>query len=236
MRYIIGDLHGEFGSLLQLVNKLPNDANLIFVGDLVDRGRNSKDVIEFIRKNNHQSVLGNHEKMMIEFVKAFEKTYPNLPSMVYYHTWINNGGKQTLLSYEIIKIDKYDGKLVCTKDDEKFNQLLDDVKWLETLPLYIELETKKDDKPIVISHAAVADVWHFKDDKNNKDIFEEYALWNRKEPNQSSVIFNIFGHTIQKGIDLTKHFINVDTGCCYVNEGYGKLSAYCIERDCIEAY
>lgn len=233
MTFIIGDVHGEFGSLLQLVKKLPNDANLIFVGDLVDRGKKSKEVIEFIRKNNYQSVLGNHEKMMIDYVKAFEKIYPNLPSMIYFHRWINNGGKQTLLFYEIIEINTHDGKLVCTQDKEKFNQLLDDVRWLETLPLYIELKMRKNDKPIIISHAALANVWHFKDDKKNKDVFEEYALWNRKEPKESSMIFNIFGHTIQKEIDLAKHFINVDTGCCYANEGYGKLSAYCIEKNCI---
>lgn len=143
MTYIIGDVHGKFGSLLQLIKKLPKDANLIFVGDLIDRGKKSKEVIEFIRKNNYQSVLANHEKMMIEYVNIFKKTYPNLPSMIYHHRWINNGGKQTLLSYEIIKIDTHDAKLICTQDKEKFNQLLDDVKCLETLPLCIELQMKK---------------------------------------------------------------------------------------------
>jgi serine/threonine protein phosphatase 1 len=233
MTYIIGDVHGEYGSLLQLTNKLPSDAKLIFVGDLVDRGRKSKEVIEFVRKNNHKCVLGNHEKMMIDYVNSFKKTYPNLPSIMYWHRWINNGGKQTLLSYEIIEIDKYDGKLVCTEDEEKFNQLLNDVKWLESLPLHLKLEQTKDDKPIVISHAPMANVWHFRDDMNNQSIFEEYALWNRINPNEDVEIFNIFGHTIQKEVDLTKHYINVDTGCCYTEEGYGKLSAYCIEENSV---
>ncbi len=38
MTYIIGDVHGEYDTLLALVDKLPKDAKLIFVGDLVDRG------------------------------------------------------------------------------------------------------------------------------------------------------------------------------------------------------
>lgn len=231
MTYIIGDVHGEFGSLLNLVDKLPKDSKLIFVGDLVDRGRKSKEVIEFVRKNHHLCVLGNHEKMMIEYVNAFEKSYPNLPSMVYYHRWINAGGKETLYSYDIIGLNKHDGKLFCTEDKEKFNQLLDDVNWLESLPLYIELENKKNDKPIVISHAPLADVWHFKDNEKNKSIFEEYSLWNRKNPRKDAKVFNIFGHTIQKEVDITKHFINVDTGCCFPDLGYGKLSAYCIEEN-----
>jgi len=174
--YVIGDVHGEFNSLLQLHKKLPSNAQLIFVGDLIDRGRNSKEVIEFVRKHHYQCVLGNHEQMMIEYVRAFQKSYPQLPSMSYYHKWIHNGGKQTLLSYDIIEIDKHDGKLNCTQNDENFKQLLDDVLWLESLPLYIQLEAKKEDKPIVISHASCANVWHFKDDEKNKAIFEEYAL------------------------------------------------------------
>lgn len=229
MTYIIGDVHGEYGSLLQLVKQLPKKSNLIFVGDLVDRGRKSKEVIEFVRKNNHQCVLGNHEKMMIDYVKSFKISYPNLPSMIYWHTWINNGGKQTLFSYDVIEIDKYDGGLVCTENDEKFMKLLDDVKWLESLPLYIQLDIKKNDKPIVISHASMASVWHLRNNKDNQSEFEEYALWNRKNPKKDVEIFNIFGHTIQKNVDISKHFINVDTGCHYANKGYGKLSAYCVE-------
>ena len=33
MTYIIGDVHGEFGSLLKLTKKIPDNANIIFVGD-----------------------------------------------------------------------------------------------------------------------------------------------------------------------------------------------------------
>ena len=180
MTYIIGDVHGEFDSLRILADKFLKDSKLIFVGDLVDRGKKSNEVVNFVKSNNHLCVLGNHEKMMIEYVREFEKTYPNLPSMVYYHRWIYNGGKQTLLSYEVIKVDKSDGKLVCLEDEKE-------------------------------------------------EVFEEYALWNKKEPKLDVPIFNIFGHTIQKEVDLTKHFINIDTGCCYTKEGYGKLSAYCVE-------
>lgn len=87
---------------------------------------------------------------------------------------------------------------------------------------------KKDEKPIVITHFCSSDVWEQKD---KKVVFEEEALWSRKEPKTDTKIFNIFGHTIQKSVDISRHFINVDTGCCYEKEGYGKLSAYCIEKD-----
>lgn len=229
MTYVIGDIHGEFDSLRLLINKLPKDANPIFVGDLVDRGRKSKEVIEFVRKNNYQCVLGNHEEMMIDFCKNFILKYPNIPFMDTISRWIRNGGKETLLSYGLIQIDKYDGKLIIIEDEENFQQLINDINWLESLPLYIELPIQKDNKPIIISHAPMANVWHFRDNENKQNTFKEYALWNRNNPKEDVEIFNIFGHTVIQKVDTTKHYINVDTGCHYINDGYGTLSAYCIE-------
>lgn len=46
--FVIGDVHGCYYTLLNLVKKLPSDANLIFVGDLCDKGNFSKEVIEFV--------------------------------------------------------------------------------------------------------------------------------------------------------------------------------------------
>ena len=59
--YVIGDVHGEYDVLLALVKKLPANAKLIFVGDLVNRGLQSRDVIRFVRKNAFAVVQGNHE-------------------------------------------------------------------------------------------------------------------------------------------------------------------------------
>ncbi|MDY0264258.1 MAG: metallophosphoesterase [Sulfurospirillum cavolei] len=43
MHYVIGDVHGHFDTLKALVAKLPTEATLVFVGDLVDRGRQSSE-------------------------------------------------------------------------------------------------------------------------------------------------------------------------------------------------
>ena len=66
--YIIGDVHGCYKTLLALINKLPNkfDSKICFVGDLIDRGSNSKEIIKLIRDNNYDCVLGNHESYMID--------------------------------------------------------------------------------------------------------------------------------------------------------------------------
>jgi len=88
--------------------------------------------------------------------------------------------------------------LLCIEDKQKFQRLLSDVAWFKTLPLYIELEAKKNNKPIVISHASMADVWDLKDDEKKQDIIEDCALWNIKEPKVDVPIFNIFGHTFHR--------------------------------------
>ena len=62
--YVIGDVHGEYDALIKLVSKLPKDAKLIFVGDLVDRGSRSAEVVKFVRDGGHLCVMGNHEYMM----------------------------------------------------------------------------------------------------------------------------------------------------------------------------
>ena len=48
--YIIGDVHGCYKSLLALIEQFPNKQNskIVFVGDLVDRGNDSYNVVQII--------------------------------------------------------------------------------------------------------------------------------------------------------------------------------------------
>ena len=54
--YIIGDVHGCFYTLEKLLSKLNKNSEIIFVGDLCDRGFYSKEVIELIIENNYKSM------------------------------------------------------------------------------------------------------------------------------------------------------------------------------------
>lgn len=70
---IVGDIHGEFDALLQLMAHLgydsegrhPDGRTLVFVGDFCDRGPNSPAVLELaqklVRSGRAVAVLGNHE-------------------------------------------------------------------------------------------------------------------------------------------------------------------------------
>ncbi|SFV54777.1 serine/threonine protein phosphatase [hydrothermal vent metagenome] len=231
--YIIGDVHGEYQTLLALVAKLPKDAKLVFVGDLIDRGLESKKVIAFIKKYNHLTLMGNHEVLFIwyarELIRYFkgEITYEELNPK-----WGNSGRLHTFLSYGMVKVLP-SGISDFVKDEANIEALLEDIAWMKKLPLYLELDAKHSSgKKVVVSHSNISQVWNIRHDKKQKALFEQTTLWTReKETYSKADIFNIYGHTPKEyAVEIAEDYACIDRGCCFYGEkGYGKLSAYCVE-------
>lgn len=230
---VIGDIHGEYKALLNLVAKTPENSQLIFVGDLIDRGSQSAHVVRFVRKHELPCVKGNHEIMMIEYGSKFIDDVKNIRSIEQDNVWLKHGGRETLLSYGLISI-KGKEMIIHPFVKEFIFQFEDDIKWMKSLPLYLELDVlHSSGRKVVVSHSAIAPVWHLKDSKEERKIkeFADTVLWGRVKPMDSEPIFNIFGHTPQQySADVNNHYINIDTGC-YIKEegGYGLLSAYCLK-------
>ena len=230
--YIVGDIHGEYKALTNLVAKLPSDAKLIFVGDLIDRGSQSAHVVKFARDNKLSCVRGNHEEMMIEHGSTFLNAIENDLEIEQNNMWFKYGGIETLLSYGLVS---YSESVIVPHPfiKEFISHFKEDIEWMKTLPLYLELnETEhKSGRAVIVSHSAIAPVWHMRTGGKEKKEFIETVLWNRVIPLDRENIFNIFGHTPQKyTVQEKEHYVNVDTGC-YMKEkqGYGLLSAYCVE-------
>ena len=61
--FAIGDLQGCLESLEELLTQLPQDAELLFVGDLVNRGPQSLQTLRFVKNlsSRARSILGNHD-------------------------------------------------------------------------------------------------------------------------------------------------------------------------------
>jgi len=231
---IIGDVHGEFRALENLVSKIPNNSKLVFVGDLVDRGFQSAHVVRYVRQNNLACVMGNHELMMIEHGSSFIGDVMNDREIEQENMWLKHGGKETLLSYGLVRMEE--GRMVPHHFIKEFIfQFEDDIQWMKNLPLYLELNTSHPSgRSVVVSHSAIASVWQLRNnmDETSKQKLRDMVLWNRVKPFDSEPIFNVFGHTPQKhSADVTGHYANIDTGCYKKEEsGFGVLSAYCVER------
>lgn len=105
--YAIGDIHGRIDVLYQMIELIVEDVErctdtreprLIFLGDYIDRGDNSRDVIDALMMIEKELVfegvdclLGNHEAALLAFLDAPETR----------HEWLRFGGMQTLASYMV---------------------------------------------------------------------------------------------------------------------------------------
>ncbi|MEO8398767.1 MAG: metallophosphoesterase [Ignavibacteriaceae bacterium] len=101
---VIGDIHGCFNTLKALIKKIKekySDIKIYSVGDLIDRGNFSFEVLEFVIKENIIFTCGNHDIMFYYFIK-----FPKHPLG---KIWLYNGSETTLLSYQdrVEKIDSH---------------------------------------------------------------------------------------------------------------------------------
>lgn len=100
MRIIaVADIHGndeKFRLALKTVSLKKTDI-LVLIGDLIDRGKNSKKVLDTIlllKQNEFENIIyirGNHEQLLLDCLEDEDKDY----------IWIKNGGDKTLQSFRI---------------------------------------------------------------------------------------------------------------------------------------
>lgn len=90
---VIGDVHGCFDEMCLLLEDLKFDNlndRVIFCGDLVDRGPSSLDVVEFVKNNKLECVMGNHEEKHIRFrkwEKSGKKNPMVMPAYKHHHLY-----------------------------------------------------------------------------------------------------------------------------------------------------
>lgn len=97
--FAIGDVHGHFEMLLDLVAdlELTEYDHVVLLGDLVDRGPQSREVIDWAMKNsNVHAIKGNHEAAMLKHCDPYRFDRPSLGMM---SGWYYVGGKDTAESY-----------------------------------------------------------------------------------------------------------------------------------------
>lgn len=101
--YAVGDIHGRRDLLDALLDQIGKDTGgtaeremIVFVGDYIDRGPQSREVIDRLLEPMPRGIepvflLGNHERLLIDTLRSAETL----------SLWLPNGGQATLKSYGI---------------------------------------------------------------------------------------------------------------------------------------
>ncbi|MEL7037186.1 MAG: metallophosphoesterase family protein [Cyanobacteria bacterium J06592_8] len=95
-RLIIGDVHGHYDGMMQLLEQLnPGKQDQVyFLGDLIDRGPKSAQVVEFVKNSPYRCLMGNHEQLMLKALPEMGKDSSA------WQAWLFSGGQSTIYSYQ----------------------------------------------------------------------------------------------------------------------------------------
>ena len=187
----IGDIHGCARSLDGLLRELdPTDQDhLIFIGDYIDRGPDSKGVIDRLIELDSQFrctfLRGNHEDLLLGYLDNGE-----------YDIFAMNGGIATLSSYMT-----EDGEMEIPEEH---------IAFVRATELYLETED------FVFVHAGLRPDQSVA--QNLEDANPEVFLWERSHLKAYSLPWEktvVCGHTPQAEPIDRPELINIDTGCVY---------------------
>jgi serine/threonine protein phosphatase 1 len=208
LTYVIGDIHGNILELKRLMDQLRGNHKFVFLGDYIDKGKNSIAVLNYLISfaYYHKCVflMGNHEYKLlqgdIDFIEKF-------------------GGKETIKSYT--------GKDIISK--ETWKETLSKMKEYGHFSFLCNLQLYHKTKEYYILHAGYNISYEKLNDVLLIDpesiLFSKYDFISSRKKLEGKKI--IFGHTAFKKVYEDDFKIGIDTGAGYG----GELTAYCIERN-----
>ncbi len=210
---VVGDIHGCHSLLGQKLNDVDayvkanaqhigDFPRLVFVGDYVDRGEQSAQVLQWVFELQQVlpdqviCLMGNHERMMLDFIDD-----PAGRGV----RWLRNGGLQTLASYNIGGLRERSDVEELTEASHALEAAMPDglLEWLRALPLLHHSGN------VCVVHAAMDPHLGPNDQTYNT------LLWGHKEfmtTARSDGYWVVHGHTIVREPQITKSRISIDTG------------------------
>ena len=221
MRIVIGDIHGEYQKMKDILALTQDAEEYIFIGDYIDKGTHSFEVVDFLIEFSHNNkcifLIGNHEFVWLRYMfgqELFRKEF-----------LLKHGSITFASSYLKKKIN-----------DSKFEHILDMPQILiESIPhdhldFYLNLlpwYTPENSNYFCV-HAGVDP--KFESYGRDDHPLERY-LFVRKDFIYSKKRFFdkkiIFGHTACKFPYVDPYKVGIDTGATYSD--YGILTAYDID-------
>ncbi|WP_170138772.1 metallophosphoesterase family protein [Oceanobacillus chungangensis] len=205
--FYVTDIHGNFNAftrLLDHVNFDPMKDKLIIGGDMINRGPKSADVLHWIKEraqsypDNIVIIAGNHEEMMIWFMKEISPM------------WMEFGWEETMNSFR----NKYGS-------DKAWDIAEEYAAWFETLPLLYE------DEHGVYVHAGV-DIHQGKEQQPDNILWindRELSTLDELELTEWSNDKYIFrGHNPKSNVQVIGNFVNCDLGSCVFSDSSAALA------------
>lgn len=222
--YAIGDIHGQIGMLRAAHTRIAADrartgdmaAPVVHLGDLTDRGPDSKGVIQLLIDGVAQgepwlTVKGNHDRMFAGFVEDRDYHDPCLRTEL---TWLHPllGGIETLASYGVNEGTPHDEVQRAVPEAHK--------RFLADMPLMHRFGE------VAFVHAGVMPGVALADQIEDNLLWIRGAFHAETQPFEALIVH---GHTPVKVATHYGNRINLDTGA-----GYGDpLTAVVFEgRDC----
>jgi Calcineurin-like phosphoesterase. len=213
--YAVGDIHGRVDLLRQLHQLIRADAatapplttlHVVYLGDYVDRGWYSRDVIELLIDQPlcgffAVHLLGNHDRQFLDF----------LEHGVGGAAWLRYGGDSTVCSYgvRLPENTSAEGRLAVMRDELRRAVPLQHVRFLQALPLMHQVGD------YLFVHAGIDP------DRPLADQEERDLLWIRDDFLESDDHFGavvVHGHSTTRVPDVRSNRIGIDTGACYGNQ------------------
>lgn len=219
--YAIGDVHGRNDLLQSLLAKIetddaqrgPANTQIIFLGDLMDRGEDSAGVIETAialktAGKNVRFLMGNHEEV---FVRACRKNDPKITRF-----FLRIGGEATVLSYPITRAE------YISLDMEQLSERLASVVPQEHLEFIESFEDQIVIGDYAFVHAGIRPGVPLSEQKPSdlRWIREDFV---DQRGDLEKVI--VYGHTIYDEVEERGSRIGIDTGA-YASD---KLTALALE-------
>jgi len=207
--YAVGDVHGKLGLLKGLMTKLradiahegtPGPKKLIFMGDYVDRGEDSKGVLQFLAGLAIPDceiifLRGNHEQQMIDFIDAPLKK----------QRWLDWGGMETLESFDRPAIFATASDTELTKAAQAFSAALGDLRQ------FIDERTRYWWRVgnVVFSHGGMDPSLSIDEQSPKTMLWGSQAFMDRGGP---PGYWHVHGHVIHDQAAIIGNRIAVDTG------------------------
>ncbi|MBO9411909.1 serine/threonine protein phosphatase [Ruegeria sp. R8_2] len=207
---VIGDVHGCISQLEHLLAKVPDDHRLVLVGDYIDRGEHSAEVLKLLSaRTDITCLMGNHEEMLLRFLQDPKRHGPR---------WLRYGGLQTLASFGIsgVRPEMSGDDLQASRDRLQFAMGQPLCSWLAALHNRFLTGT------VLVTHAG-ADPNRALDEQSDKALIWGHPDFDKKDRRDGMWV--VHGHTIVPKAKAERGRIAIDTGAFAT----GQLSAVCLD-------